>query len=172
MIRKSGTCLCTNREHRFFHENPFVRSRVTFYYGETAEDDIKTGANAIHIYEEFTFNSFGQITFIEAWWDNPDNKNLPKTLGMDWCSWPQLPLRDPDGWPPLNINRLSTKIPGLGCGRYRMLTSKSLKIAAEKDPFVKEFRERLEQVVREILVSGAIQTLENIAGLRPDNLVL
>lgn len=171
-IRKGGPCLCPNQEHRFFDQNPFVRSRITFYYGKTAEEDSKTGTNAIHIYEEFTFNSFGQITFIEAWWDNPENLNLPKTLGKGWCTWPQLPPRESDGWPPLEINRMSSKIPGLGCGRRSMLSSDSLKEAAKKDPYVKEFRERLEHFAGEIMVTGAEQTLANIMGLRPSNLVL
>lgn len=63
-IRASGKCICVNREHRFFDQNPFIRSVITFYYGE---DDIVNKTNALRILEEFTFNDSGEITFIEAW---------------------------------------------------------------------------------------------------------
>jgi len=96
-IRLSGPCVCVNRTHKVFPVNPFVRSVVTFYYGQ---EDIDEGTDPLRIYEEFTFNDAGEITFIEAWWGT-NYKNL-------------LPQLTPDGWPMSEVNRISTKIPGLG----------------------------------------------------------
>jgi len=98
-IRKSGQCICVNRQHRFFPQNPFIRSVVTFYYGE---EDVANRTNPLRIFEEFTFNDIGEITFIEAWWDR-DYRGL-------------LPPLDDNGWPIDQdaVNRISTQIPGLG----------------------------------------------------------
>ena len=40
---------------------------ITFYYGQ---DDIENKTDPLRIYEEFTFSAAGEITFVEAWWDN------------------------------------------------------------------------------------------------------
>jgi len=75
---------------RAFPVQPFGRCHVVFdYSGEPCP-----------IYEEFTFNDQGEITFIEAWTDLP--------------GW--LPTEDPeDAWAEgKQVNRLSTNVPGLG----------------------------------------------------------
>ena len=81
-----------------FDVQPFCRCHVVFdYSGELCP-----------IYEEFTFNDQGEITFIEAWTDLP--------------GW--LPMEDPeDYWGEgENVSRLSTRMPGLGneTGRNRL----------------------------------------------------
>ena len=78
------------RDCRFFKVQPFARCRVTFQYAN----------GPCPIYEEFTFNDQGQITFIEAWSDLP---------GM-------RPTSDPnDTWAEsAGVHRLSTRVPGLG----------------------------------------------------------
>ena len=57
------------RDCRAFDVHPFGRCRVTFYY---AEHD----GQPCPIYEEFTFNDAGEITFIEAWSDLPGAAEL------------------------------------------------------------------------------------------------
>jgi hypothetical protein len=81
----------SERDCRAFDRQPFGRCRVVFYYN---------GDDPCPIYEEFTFNDQGQITFIEAWSDLPG----------------YLPSDDPDDrWAEdTRVRRLSTKIPGLG----------------------------------------------------------
>lgn len=94
--RDETACIVVDRTHKFFDVQPFGRSVVTFYYG----DDIKTRKNPIKIYEEFTFNDFGQVTFIEAW----------SAVKGEY-----LPVVDDNGWPPEDVPvRLSYHIPGLG----------------------------------------------------------
>ena len=78
------------RDCRAFPVQPFGRCRVVFAYpGGTCP-----------IYEEFTFNDQGEVTFIEAWSDAPA----------------LLPTSDPaDPWAEgPGVNRLSTRVPGLG----------------------------------------------------------
>ena len=72
-----------------FDVQPFGRCHVVFdYSGELCP-----------IYEEFTFNDQGEITFIEAWTDMP--------------GW--IPMAPEDYWAEGNIpGRLSTRVPGLG----------------------------------------------------------
>lgn len=75
---------------RAFPVQPFGRCHVVFdYSGELCP-----------IYEEFTFNDQGETTFIEAWTDAP--------------GW--LPMGDPDDYwaEGENVNRLATRMPGLG----------------------------------------------------------
>ena len=76
-----------------FDENPFGRCRVVFYY-EAHE------GRGCPIYEEFTFNESGEVTFIEAWSDQPDM--LPMDATAD--------LRAQGS----GVTRLSTRVPGLG----------------------------------------------------------
>ena len=84
---------------QYFDEQPFCRCHVIFDYS----------GDSCPIYEEFTFNNQGEMTFIEAWSDFesllPENMNA----GDDgiWSEdeyWAKQP----------NIKRLSTKVPGLG----------------------------------------------------------
>jgi hypothetical protein len=79
-----------DRDCRAFEVQPFARCVVSFSYA----------AGRCPIYEEFTFDDDGQITFIEAWSDLP---------GM-------RPTEDPaDRWAEApTVRRLSTRVPGLG----------------------------------------------------------
>ena len=112
------------RDCRFFDEQPFGRCRVTFYY----EDEEHEGRGC-PIYEEFTFNDAGEITWIEAWSD------LPGFLPMD---------ADVDPWAEgENVNRLSAKIPGLGNPEGRIdLNGPAMNAAAAADPDVADFQTR------------------------------
>jgi hypothetical protein len=78
------------RDCRAFAVQPFGRCYVVMEYE----------GGACPIYEEFTFNDAGEMTFIEAWSDLP---------GM-------LPTADAaDRWAEgVDVHRLSTRIPGLG----------------------------------------------------------
>ena len=66
------------RDCRFFDEQPFGRCRVVFYY-----DDESHQGRGCPIYEEFTFNDAGEVTFIEAWSDLPGF--LPMPEGDTWA---------------------------------------------------------------------------------------
>ena len=80
---------------QFFEQQPFCRCHVVFNYSGTR----------IPIYEEFVFNNQGEITFIEAWSDFPS----------------LLPMDETDYWAEAeNVNRLSTRVPGLGNNEGRI----------------------------------------------------
>jgi hypothetical protein len=79
------------RDCRFFEQQPFGRCTVVFYYD--AHDGL-----GCPIYEEFTFNDLGEITFIEAWSDLDGYR----------------PQADGDPWAENGIHRLSGLVPGLG----------------------------------------------------------
>jgi hypothetical protein len=82
---------------QFFEVQPFCRCHVVFNYSGTR----------IPIYEEFTFNDQGQITFIEAWSDYPS----------------LLPMHPTDYWAEADtVLRLSTRVPGLGNATGRINT--------------------------------------------------
>jgi len=81
---------------RYFDTQPFCRCHVVFNYGGTP----------CPIYEEFTFNNQGEITFIEAWSDY--ESLLPMKNGDD-GKWDES-----EYWGMKEVNRISTKIPGLG----------------------------------------------------------
>jgi len=77
------------RDCRFFPVQPFARCWVEFLYE----------GGPCPIYEEFTFNDQGEMTFIEAWSDLPDLR----------------PLDADGGWADTGpFRRLSTRVPGLG----------------------------------------------------------
>jgi hypothetical protein len=82
---------------RFFEQQPFCRCHVIFNYsGELCP-----------IYEEFTFNDQGEITFIEAWSDY--ESLLPMGPGTDGI-WDEE-----EYWGKyIAGNRLATRVPGLG----------------------------------------------------------
>jgi len=107
------------RDCRFFDQQPFARCRVTFYYA--AHD-----GQPCPIYEEFTFNDAGEMTFIEAWSD------LPGMLPMD---------AELDPWAEGDeVSRLSTRLPGLGSANGRIdLDSPSMIEAAAADPDIDDF---------------------------------
>lgn len=75
---------------RAFPTQPFGRCHVVFDYS----------GQPCPIYEEFSFNEAGEMTFIEAWSDYP-------TL---------VPMRNPDDYwgEGEDVTRLGTRIPGLG----------------------------------------------------------
>jgi len=132
VIRLADHCIVVNRKHKIYETNPFVRSIVTFYYGDNVtkyHDAITNNNNANNnnsanaaingiegfvIYEEFTFNWDGEINFIEAWSKNTilnelDSEGFP------------IPITNINTWPSQikHISgsgiRLSDIIPGLGC---------------------------------------------------------
>lgn len=116
-----------NRDCRFFKVQPFSRCRVAFSYKGVKE--------LIKIYEEFTFNDKGEITFIEAWSDEA----------------PLLPMNPKlDPWAELdNVKRLSTKVPGLGTPKGLIkLTDKNLNDMATKDRDLLDLTQRMKQPIR------------------------
>ncbi|MGB8224528.1 MAG: hypothetical protein WCF10_18185 [Polyangiales bacterium] len=107
------------RDCRAFTVQPFARCYVSFEYQE----------GSCPIYEEFVFNDEGEMTFIEAWSDQP---------GL-------LPTSDPtDRWAEgPDVHRLSTKIPGLGNATGLIdLSSEAMQRAASGDPKVADFVSR------------------------------
>ena len=89
ILREYDPSTVPKRDCRAFDVQPFGRCYIEFDYG----------GRSCPIYEEFTFNDEGKMTFIEAWSDLP---------GM-------LPMDDEDIWAEdPAVNRLSTRIPGLG----------------------------------------------------------
>ncbi|MTI04725.1 hypothetical protein E1180_04255 [Roseibium denhamense] len=81
-----------------FKTQPFSRCRVTFHF--------KWAGDHVPIYEEFTFNDAGEITFVEVWSDEAGLRPMDPVTDY----WAEAP----------GIARLSTRIPGLGnpVGRY------------------------------------------------------
>lgn len=120
LVKAGAPAAITPRDCRFFPVQPFARCRVAFRY---------TGMGAgkpCQIYEEFTFNDQGEMTFIEAWSDLPQ----------------LLPTADPaDPWAEgRGVHRLATKIPGLGTPTGRIeLDGACMKQAAARDPEVADF---------------------------------
>ncbi len=106
------------RDCRFFDTQPFGRCYVVFYY------DAHEGLGC-PIYEEFTFNDAGEITWIEAWSDVDGLR--PTTSGDRWGE-------------QSDIGRLATRIPGLGNAEGKIdLDSEWMQEAAEADPDVADF---------------------------------
>lgn len=108
-----------SRDCRAFHTQPFARCRVSFEYAK----------GPCPIYEEFTFNDQGEITFIEAWSDLP---------GL-------LPTSDPgDVWATgPDVHRLSTRLPGLGNATGLIdPASAAMTRAAAADPEIADFVRR------------------------------
>ena len=104
---------------QFFNQQPFCRCHVIFNYSGTR----------IPIYEEFTFNDQGEITFIEAWSDFPS----------------LLPMDTTDYWAEGdNVNRLSTRVPGLGNNEGRIDRKADWMLrAAETDTVLADMLHRL-----------------------------
>lgn len=104
---------------QYFEQQPFCRCHVIFNYSGTR----------IPIYEEFTFNDQGEITFIEAWSDFPS----------------LLPMDTTDYWAEGdNVNRLSTRVPGLGNNEGRIDRKADWMLrAAEKDTVLADMLQRL-----------------------------
>ena len=110
------------RDCRAFDVQPFARCRVSFQYP----------GGPCGIYEEFTFNDAGEITFVEAWSD------LPEYLPMD------DPAEDPWGEGP-GVRRLSSRVPGLGTPSGAVdPTSEAMQAAGETDADVAELARRMQ----------------------------
>ncbi len=94
LVKSQAPAIVSHRDCRSFAVQPFCRCRVSFDY------DNQGGGKGCPIYEEFTFNDAGEMTFIEAWSDQPG----------------ALPMADKaDLWGEgASVHRLSAKIPGLG----------------------------------------------------------
>ena len=103
------------RDCRGFDVAPFGRCRVT----------MKIEGKDCPIYEEFTFNPQGEVTFVEAW------SNLPG----------YFPSTDDDPWAEKEgVARLSTRIPGLGNATGSIdIDAPAMAAAAETDADVAEF---------------------------------
>lgn len=108
---------------RYFEVQPFCRCHVVFNYSE----------KLIPIYEEFTFNDQGEITFIEAWSDYPS----------------LLPMKATDYWAEGDsVNRLSTRVPGLGNATGRINPKASwMKNAAAKDAVLADMLHRIKHPI-------------------------
>jgi hypothetical protein len=109
------------RDCQAFETQPFGRCYVVFYYDEHE-------GQGCPIYEEFTFNDAGEITFIEAWSDLEGMR--PQVDGDRWA--------EAEG-----IDRLATRVPGLGNSTGRLdLEGEAMAAAAEADPDIDDFRTR------------------------------
>lgn len=115
---------------KYFDKQPFCRCHVVFNYsGEPCP-----------IYEEFTFNDQGEITFIEAWSDF--ESLLPMGKGEDGI-W-----EEEDYWAIKDVNRLSTKVPGLGNATGKIdVNSPGMTEAAKIDKDVAELVRRLKDPI-------------------------
>ena len=121
VVKLSAPAVVSNRDCRAFAVQPFARCRVSFDYTNQTK--------GCAIYEEFTFNDAGELTFIEAWSDRP---------GL-------TPIVDPaDPWGERGpIGRLSTRIPGLGSASGRIeVAGAAMQAAAKADPDVADFVKR------------------------------
>lgn len=112
------TTTVPTRECLAFEKQPFARCRVSFDYE----------GQACPIYEEFTFNDAGEVTFIEAWSDLPG----------------YLPMEDDDLWAEQDgVHRLSTRVPGLGSASGEIdPTGDAMVNAAASDSELSDFAAR------------------------------
>ncbi len=120
VVKSKAPAAVTPRDCRFFAVQPFARCRVSFQYQEMGN------GKPCPIYEEFTFDDLGEITFVEAWSDLPG----------------QLPSADPsDLWAEgASVHRLSTRVPGLGTATGRIdLAGACMTKAAAADVDVADF---------------------------------
>ncbi len=126
-----------NRDCRSFSVQPFCRCRVTFHY-EWIDSHVE-------IYQEFTFNDFGEMTFIEAWSDEAGLR--PMDAEIDYWAEGQ------------NVRRLSTRVPGLGRpdGRHQPLSINEL---ARTDKDLRNLQIRLKVPVFAWLLESVRFTLQ------------
>ena len=124
VVKAQAPAVVSHRDCRAFPVQPFARCRVSFDY------DNQGGGKPCWIYEEFTFNDAGELTWIEAWSDLP---------GM-------RATEDPaDPWAQgANVHRLATRIPGLGTPTGRIdPTDPALVAASGKDPEIADLLARM-----------------------------
>jgi hypothetical protein len=125
---------------RFFEKQPFGRCHVVFNYS----------GRLCPIYEEFTFNQQGEITFIEAWTDHEGW--LPMPIEDVWAEGGSFGAEGSfgaDGSGGEGVHRLANKVPGLG--NETGLINKDaawMKKAAEKDADIRNLLERLHKPYR------------------------
>jgi hypothetical protein len=122
---------------RYFEEQPFCRCHVIFDYS----------GDSCPIYEEFTFNDQGEITFIEAWSDFESTLPLNMNSGSD-STWSEA-----EYWATQeDVKRLSTKVPGLGNTTGRIdIKSSWMEDAAAIDEDVSDLVRRIKDPVRTYL---------------------
>jgi len=119
LVKIGAPAVVSHRDCRFFAVQPFARCRVSFDYTDK-------GGKGCPIYEEFTFNDTGEMTFVEAWSDQP--ALLPFAATAD--KWGEGP----------GVLRLSTRVPGLGSATGKLdLGSAAMQTAAGKDPLLADF---------------------------------
>lgn len=122
---------------RYFDEQPFCRCHVIFDYS----------GDSCPIYEEFTFNNQGEITFIEAWSDV--ESKLPENMNAGADSvW-----SEEEYWgKQAHIRRLSTKVPGLGSATGKIYPNSTwMTDAAAADKDVAELLKRLKDPIKTYL---------------------
>ena len=120
LVKTQAPAVVSHRDCRAFTVQPFARCRVSFDY-----DNMGNGKGCA-IYEEFTFNDQGEMTFIEAWSDQPSL--LPMAVTAD--TWAEGP----------GVHRMSTKIPGLGRADGKIdPEGAALAQAAAADPEIADF---------------------------------
>lgn len=108
------------RAHRVFGEHPFGRSCVSFRYAFKKRP--------VRIYEEFTFNTDGEIVFIEAWSDSYELKS--------------------DAWGESNERvRMSHAWPKDTHGNLAPPGSESYKKALKTDPLLQELHARMQRPI-------------------------
>lgn len=113
-VNAAATPFSTPHEYRdctYHDENPFVRCSVALWASGyksnwTANAQANAGLAGCGIYEEFTFNAAGQVTFVEAW-----SATLPKQP------------------------RMSNRIPGLGSTSSKIDQTEMAQVA-QQDPDV------------------------------------
>jgi hypothetical protein len=124
LLRSLYPSVVDNRDCRAFSTAPFARCRITFAY--EAHDNLPCP-----IYEEFAFNEAGEITWIEAWSDQPGL--LPLDAEAD-------PWAESAGFP-----RLAARIPGLGSpSGWIEPQGEAMQEVAASDPEVADFVRRTE----------------------------
>lgn len=122
---------------KYFEEQPFCRCHVIFDYS----------GDSCPIYEEFTFNDQGEITFIEAWSDFESKLPANMNAGSD-----SLWSEDEYWAKQANILRLSVKVPGLGNSNGKIdINSAEMKNAAAVDKDVNELLKRLKDPIKTYL---------------------
>lgn len=119
ILRQFDPSTVPQRDCRAFDVQPFGRCYITFEYE----------GRPCPIYEEFTFNDEGEMTFIEAWSD------LPGMLPMSKTDDPWAEGED--------MHRLSTRVPGLGKPDGLIdLDSRWMRAAEAADEEVADFAKR------------------------------
>ena len=118
VLRRLDPSTVPVRDCRFFEKQPFARCYVVFEYEE----------QPCPIYEEFIFNAEGEMTWIEAWSDQPSL--LPQMMEDMWGEDPDYP-------------RLGGRVIGLGQPQGEIDWTSDEAIAfAEGDAEVLDFMER------------------------------